>query len=99
MTLSPLPPLSPPAPSLKPSIIIYSDNKDRTWHSGPIVKRLSSRLVATRSGTLYRLDGPLNREGLDKLDIGELAVPFEDGFPENWLSVINRYLLQNILLK
>ena len=84
--------------SLTPSYIC-SDDRRRIWHSGPITKRLSSRLVATRSGTLYHLQGPVNREGLAKLDIGELAIPFEDGFPDNWLSVVHRYLLKKILSK
>ena len=63
------------------------------------MKRLAPRLVATRSGTTYHLEGPLNREELEKLEIGELAIQFEDGFPENWLSVIHEYLLKKILSK
>ena len=74
-----------------------SDDKRRIWHSGPIVKRHSPRLVATRSGSTYYLEGPLNRAGVEKLGIGELFVQFQDGFPENWLTIIQDYLLQTCM--
>ena len=38
-------------------------------------------VVSTRSGTTYCLEGPVDRRELEKLDIGELADPFQDGFP------------------
>ena len=63
------------------------------------MKRLSPRQVATRSGSSYRLEGSLCLAGLEKHDIGELAAQFEDGFPENWLSVIHECLLQKIKSK
>ena len=79
--------------------LLHSDDKRRTWHSGPIVKRLAPRLVSTRSGTIYHLEGPLYRVGLEKLEIGDIAMKFEDGFPKDWLSTIHNYLLQKIKAK
>ena len=58
------------------------------WHSGPIVERLSSRELVTKSGSLYKLVGPLNSDNLSE----DIAVAFQDGFPEDWAMLANSYL-------
>ena len=40
------------------------DEPDVFWHSSAIVKRLSSHLVQTASGSMYRLIGKIEEEAM-----------------------------------
>jgi len=59
------------------------------WHSTAIVLRLGPRCVQTKSGSQYKLIGPMN----DKLTLQqgfspEFVKSFKNGFPTNWLSLV-----------
>ena len=66
------------------------------WHSGPVVKWLSPRELATKSGTVYCLRGPLDQTALAEVGINdaEIAQSFKNGFPENWLELIEKQALE-----
>ena len=89
----PPPPPPPPPPSLS---LTHSDDIARTWHSGPIVERLASRELSTRSGTVYFLEGPMDGAGFEKAGVGELAGKFQSGFPKDWRDIIHQFLAQKI---
>ncbi|KAK5981818.1 hypothetical protein GCK32_000343 [Trichostrongylus colubriformis] len=64
----------------------------RNWHSTAIERRISSSLLASRSGTLYELRGSIDKELAHQYGypIG-LVATFANGFPENWKSVLKEY--------
>ena len=64
------------------------------WHSGPVDRRQSARDLVTRSGTIYRLSGELNRELLSKVggvDSKDIARRFRKGFPRDWAPLLQSY--------
>lgn len=57
------------------------------WHSTAIVKRVNAKLVQTKSGSQYKLVGPINNKlTLQQGFSLEFVKSFKDGFPSNWLS-------------
>ncbi|KAK6059573.1 SANTA protein [Cooperia oncophora] len=64
----------------------------RNWHSTAIEKRLSSTLLASRSGTIYELRGSIDRELAYQYGYPvDLVTAFANGFPENWKSILEEY--------
>jgi len=83
-----------PPPLLLPSHThpCSNDASEMLWHSGPVVERLSSRELATKSGTVYRLEGPLDHAALGIND-RKITQSFKNGFPKNWLQLIEKHAM------
>ncbi|XP_035682277.1 protein bfr2-like [Branchiostoma floridae] len=65
------------------------DPEHQYWHSTAIVKRVTSRMVVTGSGTVYRLRGFIDRSMvLEQGFHAKIAKAFKTGFPENWKEVL-----------
>eukprot|EP00058_Branchiostoma_floridae_P011647 XP_002597135.1 hypothetical protein BRAFLDRAFT_121299 [Branchiostoma floridae] len=65
------------------------DPEHQYWHSTAIVKRVTSRMVVTGSGTVYRLRGFIDRSMvLEQGFHAKVARAFKMGFPENWKEVL-----------
>ena len=72
------------------------DASGMLWHSGPVIERLSSRELATKSGTVYRLEGPLDHAALTGVGINDRKITqsFKNGFPKNWLHLIEKHAME-----
>ena len=60
-----------------------------------MVERLSSRELATKSGTVYRLEGALDQAALTEVGISDKKMTrrFKNGFPKNWLQLIEKHAM------
>jgi len=60
------------------------------------VKWLSPRELATKSGTVCHLKGPLDQTALAKAGINDAKISqsFKNGFPINWLKLIEKQALE-----
>ena len=68
---------------------------EERWHTSRIVTRISDRVVATRKGTQYMLEGGLRvRESqTDCSPIPEFIVNnFAHGFPESWQTLVTSWV-------
>ncbi|KAH3852937.1 mis18-binding protein 1-like [Dreissena polymorpha] len=68
------------------------------WHSGIITRRISEKVVATTTGSVYRLVG--NIELLDALSAGfphKVIESFWLGFPTDWEQIISSYFRDHTL--
>ncbi|XP_022101400.1 uncharacterized protein LOC110985020 [Acanthaster planci] len=70
------------------------DKEDQFWHSTSIMVRITPRLLATKSGALYRLAGKMDRALTMEQGFSESLVrSFQKGFPANWRELLyNHYL-------
>ena len=84
---------SPKLPLPPPTHTCSDDASGMLWHSGPVVERLSSRELATKSGTVYRLEGALDQAALTEVGISDKKTTrrFKNGFPKNWLQLIEKH--------
>ena len=68
---------------------------EERWHTSRIVTRISDRVVATRKGTQYVLEGGLRvRESqTDCSPIPEFILNnFAHGFPESWQTLVTSWV-------
>ena len=81
--------------SIITSSFYSGDGPEKFWHSGPLVKRLSARELATKSGTVYRLDGKFNQESLTKAGVSsrKISQRFKNGFPKDWSALIQKHVI------
>uniref|UniRef100_A0A915B3H0 SANTA domain-containing protein n=3 Tax=Parascaris univalens TaxID=6257 RepID=A0A915B3H0_PARUN len=62
------------------------------WRSTPVVQRVNSRVLLTRSGTKYVLQGIVDEESLLALGYPRVLIDqFKDGFPPNWDDILHQY--------
>ncbi|KAJ7371051.1 hypothetical protein OS493_028214 [Desmophyllum pertusum] len=68
------------------------DPDGELWHSTAIVERLSPRCVQTRSGSQYKLVGPINEEVTFQQGFPpEFVKAFKGGFPDDWVDLVSDY--------
>jgi hypothetical protein len=62
----------------------------QAWHSSLIVERLGPRLLKTKSGGLYKLDGRCDMSMMEqKKDFPvHVANRFSEGFPDDWADLL-----------
>ncbi|CAH3196690.1 unnamed protein product, partial [Porites evermanni] len=66
------------------------DPEGELWHSTAIVSRVNAKLLQTKSGSQYRLVGPINETvTLQQGFSSEFVKSFKYGFPSNWLSLVS----------
>ncbi|XP_022787384.1 uncharacterized protein LOC111327456 [Stylophora pistillata] len=62
------------------------------WHSTAIVKRVSAKCVQTKSGSQYKLHGPIDENvTLQQGFPPDFVKAFKQGFPKNWISLVADY--------
>ncbi|XP_038077331.1 uncharacterized protein LOC119745180 [Patiria miniata] len=65
------------------------DKEDQFWHSTAIMVRINPRLLATKSGALYRLAGKMDRALTMEQGFSESLIrSFQKGFPDNWRDLL-----------
>ncbi|XP_033632158.1 uncharacterized protein LOC117293812 [Asterias rubens] len=72
------------------------DHAGQFWHSTAISVRIKPRLLATKSGTLYRLSGKMDRTLAMEQGFSEQFVrSFQKGFPPNWQELLYDHFLDS----
>ncbi len=73
---------------------MVGNEEPELWRTGPVVKRISSRVLCTENGSIYRLQGTIqdklmgpNREYAQCLNKATIC-KFTEGFPRSWKSLI-----------
>ncbi|VDK60475.1 unnamed protein product [Anisakis simplex] len=62
------------------------------WRSTPVMKRITSRKLVTRSGTTYVLQGTIDECSLLALGYPRLLCnQFRDGFPLDWCEILRQF--------
>ena len=75
--------------------LVSGECSEETWCTSKIVTRISEKMVATKKGTVYVLEGDLTVRRSDRHDL--LPTPqflldrFASGFPENWEQLVSSW--------